>query len=67
VRCRRDFHHRQEQAEIERERAEVEERRRFELDVRFHGKREAKRRAKERLERQEYWKREREKSRRESV
>jgi hypothetical protein len=45
-RCRRDFYHRQEQAEVERERREAEERRQREMDEHFYGKREAARRAK---------------------
>lgn len=47
-RCRRDFHHAQEQASIERERAEEKERLTLEHQTRVYGIREAKRRAKER-------------------
>ena len=46
--CRRAYFHSQEQAEAERERAEARERQRRAMDERFHGKRVAKRRAKER-------------------
>ncbi len=53
--CRRSYYHRQEQAEIERERAEAEERRRYESDVRFYGKRAANRMAREREESRAYW------------
>jgi hypothetical protein len=53
--CRRSYYHRQEQAEIERQRAEAEERRRYEMDVRFYGKRAAKRMAREREESRAYW------------
>jgi hypothetical protein len=49
-RCRRDFYHQQEQATLNRERAEEWERRRYELDVAYYGKRKAKRLAKERAE-----------------
>lgn len=54
-RCRRDYHHRQEQREVERERAEAEERRQRSLDEHFHGKRAAARMAREREERHAYW------------
>lgn len=47
-RCRRDFHHAQEQASIERERAEEKERLTFEHQTRVYGIRQAKRWAKER-------------------
>lgn len=47
-RCRRDFYHRQEKAELERERQEEWERRKQEHDIWWYGKREAKRLAKER-------------------
>jgi hypothetical protein len=50
--CRRDFYHRQERDELEAERAaeraERLERERFERDVWYHGKREAKKRARQR-------------------
>ena len=50
-RCRRDFHHAQEQASIEQERAEEQERLRQEYETRVYGPRLAKRWAKERAER----------------
>jgi len=46
--CRTDYHHRQEQAAIARERAAEVERRRFEYERRVYGKREADRLARER-------------------
>jgi len=46
--CRSGYHRRKERAEIERERREARERDLFELDVRWYGIREARRRAKER-------------------
>jgi hypothetical protein len=51
VLCRRRYHHVLEQAKIERERAEADERKRFETDRRIYGVREARRRAKERASR----------------
>jgi hypothetical protein len=53
--CRRSYYHRVEQAAVERERAEAEERRRYESDVRYYGKRAAKRMAREREESRLYW------------
>ena len=49
-RCRRDFHHRQEQAEIERDRVERERTARYELEKRWWGKRHADQLADEREE-----------------
>ena len=49
-RCRRDFHHRREQAEIEHERVERERAARYELEKRWWGKRRADQLAKEREE-----------------
>jgi hypothetical protein len=52
-RCRRDFHHAQEQASIERERVEEKERLTLEHESRVYGPRQAKRWAKERARRRE--------------
>ncbi len=49
-RCRRDFYHRQEQAQIERERAQERERRLRATEESWYGKREAARRARWRAE-----------------
>jgi len=54
-RCRRDYYHRQEQAEVDRERREEWERQRYELDRQYYGKREANRRAKQRAREREEW------------
>jgi hypothetical protein len=51
--CRRGYFHRQEKAELERERAEEWERSKQEHDIRWYGKREAKRLAKERARNRE--------------
>jgi hypothetical protein len=55
VGCRRRYHHGLEQAEIERERAEIEELRKYERDLHFYGKRAADQMAQEREERRAYW------------
>jgi endogenous inhibitor of DNA gyrase (YacG/DUF329 family) len=47
-RCRRDLHHAQEQASIERERAEEQERQRFEYERYHYGTRAAKQMARDR-------------------
>jgi hypothetical protein len=53
VSCRRHYFHAREQAAIVAERQEQAERSRYELDMRFHGKREADRRARERARNRE--------------
>jgi hypothetical protein len=47
-RCRRTWHSKQEREAEQRARDEERERRKYESDIRFHGKREADRRARER-------------------
>jgi hypothetical protein len=53
--CRSQYHRRKEQAEVERQRQEAADARHFDLDKRFHGVREANRRARERQRNREHW------------